>query len=57
MGIMTEAADEAEVLSRAVEIAGALAGKAGPTMRTIKSRMYADLIELLENSPGTAPQL
>jgi enoyl-CoA hydratase/carnithine racemase len=57
MGIMTEAADEDAVVPRAVEMAGALAGKAGPTMRTIKSRMYADLIELLENSEGTAPQL
>jgi len=57
LGIMTEAADENAVVPRAVEMAGALAGKAGPTMHTIKSRMYADLIELLENSSGTAPQL
>ena len=56
MGIMTEAADDDSVLPRAVEMAAALANKAGPTMRTIKSRMYAELIELLENSAGTAPQ-
>ena len=30
---------------------------AGPTMRTIKVRLYSDLIELLENSSGSAPDL
>ena len=57
LGIMTEAADEDAVVPRAVEMAATLASKAGPTMHTIKSRMYANLIKLLENSEGTAPQV
>ncbi|NND02631.1 MAG: enoyl-CoA hydratase/isomerase family protein [Acidimicrobiia bacterium] len=53
-GIVTEATSEDQVLPTAVAMAAALAQKAGPTMATIKSRMYADLIELLSNSPGTS---
>jgi enoyl-CoA hydratase/carnithine racemase len=53
-GIVTEAAAEEQVLPRAIEIAADLASKAGPTMAMIKSRMYADLIELLSNSAGTS---
>lgn len=54
MGIVTEAAAAEDVLPRAVALAAELAGKAGPTLKTIKSRMYADLIELLANSQGTS---
>lgn len=53
-GIVTAAVPEAEVLSRAIEMAAPLAAKAGPTMGAIKSRMYADLIALLTNSAGTS---
>lgn len=53
-GIVTAATAEAEVLPQAMALAAELAPKAGPTMATIKRRMYADLIELLANSRGTA---
>ncbi len=54
MGIVTAAAAEDEVLPQAIALAESLSAKAGPTMGTIKCRMYADLIALLQNSPGTA---
>lgn len=54
-GIVHHAVAEAAVVPHAIEIAAGLARKAGPTMRTIKVRLYADLIDLLENSDGTAP--
>ncbi len=54
-GIVHHAVARAAVLPQAIEIAAGLAAKAGPTMRAIKVRMYADLIELLESSTGTAP--
>jgi enoyl-CoA hydratase/carnithine racemase len=56
-GIVHHAVAEAAVLPQAIEIAAGLTAKAGPTMRTIKVRLYADLIELLESSAGTAPDL
>ncbi|MFC2177151.1 enoyl-CoA hydratase-related protein [Actinomycetota bacterium] len=56
-GIVHHAVAEAAVLPQAMEIASDLAGKAGPTMGAIKLRLYSDLIELLERSPGTAPDL
>jgi enoyl-CoA hydratase/carnithine racemase len=54
-GIVHHVVAEAAVLPQAVEIAAGLAGKAGPTVRTIKVRLYSDLISLLESSEGTAP--
>lgn len=54
-GIVHSAVAENDVVPAALERAAALADKAGPTMGTIKTRMYADLIELLESSLGTAP--
>jgi len=54
-GIITEAAPEDRVLTRAIEMAAALAAKAGPAMGQIKARMYEALIGLLENSAGTSP--
>lgn len=53
-GIMHEAVLESEVLPRSREIASGLAGKAGATMGVIKGRLYADLLKLLANSPGTS---
>ncbi len=53
-GIVHHAVAETAVLPQAIEIAAGLAAKAGPTMRTIKVRLYSDLIDLLENSRGTA---
>lgn len=54
-GIVQHAVHADAVVPEAVAIASGLAAKAGTTMGTIKSRMYADLIGLLENSPGTVP--
>jgi len=54
MGIVHQAAAAADVLPAAIEMAQALAAKAGPTMQAIKSRMYAELIRLLNNSSGTS---
>ncbi len=48
--IVDQAVPEDEVLSRAIEIAAALADKAGPTMGVIKGRLYAEAIELLVGS-------
>jgi len=53
-GIVHHAVAEAAVVPQAIEIAAGLADKAGPTMHTIKVRLYSDLIDLLENSRGTA---
>jgi len=46
-GIVTRAADEHEVRPAAVEIAHGQAGKAGPTLETIKTRMYAPVLDAL----------
>lgn len=53
-GIVDEAVAESDVLPRAIAIASSFSSKAGPTLGVIKRRMYADLIELLENSRGTS---
>ncbi len=53
-GIVNLAVPEGQVLPASIELAAGLASKAGPTMATIKSRMYADLIELLSHSAGTS---
>ena len=47
--IVDRAVGEHEVRSTALEIARANAGKAGPTLGTIKSRMYAPVLELLRD--------
>lgn len=39
-----------EVLPTALSLAGAQAGKAGPTLRTIKSRLYPGVLEALRSS-------
>jgi Delta3-Delta2-enoyl-CoA isomerase len=41
--------DEDDVRSSAIEIARAHVGKAGPTLGTIKSRMYASALEALRD--------
>lgn len=46
-GIVDRAVDEDAVRSTAVEIAAAQGGKAGPTLATIKARMYAPVLDLL----------
>ncbi|MFE9748966.1 enoyl-CoA hydratase-related protein [Saccharothrix saharensis] len=48
-GIVDHAADEDAVRSTAVGIAAAQAGKAGPTLSTIKSRMYASALDALRD--------
>ena len=53
-GIVDSAVEEAAVRSAAVEIAGAHAGKAGDTLATIKSRMYAPALAVLRER--TAPR-
>lgn len=54
-GIVDVAVGEDEVLPTAIERAAALAGKAGPTLGTIKSRMYAPALEVLRNDRFGAP--
>jgi enoyl-CoA hydratase/carnithine racemase len=51
-GIVTEAVDEDKVVARAVEHAAALTGKAGPTLGTIKERMYAAQVSALRAGLG-----
>jgi enoyl-CoA hydratase/carnithine racemase len=52
-GIVDAVAHEDDVLSEAVEMARALAGKAGPTLGTIKARMYPEALAALRE--GAAP--
>ena len=53
--IVDEAVSEAEVVSRAVELANQVGGKDRIVLGIIKRRMYAEAIELLSNSVGTEP--
>jgi enoyl-CoA hydratase/carnithine racemase len=46
-GIVDAVAHEDDVLTSAIELARPLAGKAGPTLGTIKSRMYAGALAAL----------
>ena len=46
-GIVDGVAHQDDVLTAAIEIARPLAGKAGPTLGTIKARMYAEALEVL----------
>ena len=48
-GIVDAVAGDDAVLSSAVELALPLAGKAGPTLGTIKARMYADALTTLRD--------
>ena len=48
-GIVDHTAAEDAVRATAVELAGAQAGKAGDTLRTIKSRMYAPVLTVLRD--------
>jgi enoyl-CoA hydratase/carnithine racemase len=45
--IVDQAVSEAEVLDAAIALAHAHAGKAGPTLETIKTRMYAPVLAAL----------
>jgi Delta3-Delta2-enoyl-CoA isomerase len=49
-GIVDAVAHEDDVLSSAIELARPLAGKAGPTLAAIKSRMYADALSALRDT-------
>jgi enoyl-CoA hydratase/carnithine racemase len=51
-GIVTTAVSEDQVLSAAVDIAAPLAPKAGATLGTIKTRMFAQVGELLAQPTG-----
>jgi enoyl-CoA hydratase/carnithine racemase len=51
-GLVTEAVEEDKVLARAVEHAAALTAKAGPTLRTIKQRMYPEVVAALRAGLG-----
>jgi enoyl-CoA hydratase/carnithine racemase len=51
-GIVDRAVGEDVVRSTAVEIAAAQAGKAGPTLGTIKARMYGSVLDLLRDQTG-----
>src|SRR5205814_1859850 len=48
-GIVDAVAHEDDVVSSAIEIARPLAGKAGPTLGTIKARMYVDALAALRD--------
>lgn len=48
--IVDQAVDETEVLAAAVALARTHAGKAGPTLETIKARMYAPVLAALRES-------
>jgi enoyl-CoA hydratase/carnithine racemase len=54
-GIVHQAVGEAEVLTQAVAIAEEAGGKDRLVLRTIKERMYGEVIDLLSNSAGTQP--
>jgi Delta3-Delta2-enoyl-CoA isomerase len=45
--IVDQAVEEADVVSTAVALAHAHAAKAGPTLETIKTRMYAPVLAAL----------
>ncbi|MGW7520735.1 enoyl-CoA hydratase-related protein [Streptomyces sp. NPDC054796] len=47
--VVDHAVDEDAVRATAVEIAGSLTGKAGPTLGTIKARMYAPALAALRD--------
>jgi enoyl-CoA hydratase/carnithine racemase len=47
--VVDRAVEEGALRGTAVELAGSLAGKAGPTLGTIKARMYAPVLDLLRN--------
>lgn len=49
-GIVDAVAHEDDVLTSAIELARPLAGKAGQTLGTIKSRMYADALTALNDT-------
>ncbi|SEP59889.1 Enoyl-CoA hydratase/carnithine racemase [Streptomyces sp. yr375] len=49
-GIVDHAVDEDAVRATAVELAAAQAGRAGDTLRTIKSRMYAPALAALRDA-------
>jgi enoyl-CoA hydratase/carnithine racemase len=45
--IVDQAVSESEVLDAAIALAHAQAGKAGPTLETIKTRLYAPVLAAL----------
>jgi Delta3-Delta2-enoyl-CoA isomerase len=49
-GIVTEAADERDVVPRALEMVRPLAGKDGKTLGAIKQRMWADAVHALTDA-------
>jgi enoyl-CoA hydratase/carnithine racemase len=53
-GIVDAAVGEGEVLAAAVERAGALAAKHGPTLGAIKAQMYAETLALLADQTPIA---
>jgi enoyl-CoA hydratase/carnithine racemase len=53
-GIVEEAVEAKQVLPRAIELAGALAGKDPATFGTIKRRLYADALAALRDRDANA---
>jgi enoyl-CoA hydratase/carnithine racemase len=53
--IVDEALPEPEVRERAIALAGQHAAKAGPTLQTIKTGMYASVLDALRAEGGDAP--
>jgi enoyl-CoA hydratase/carnithine racemase len=48
--LVDQAVSEAEVVQAAVALAHANVGKAGPTLETIKTRMYAPVLAALNEA-------
>ncbi len=55
-GVVDATAAADEVIPLAIERAGELAPKAGPTLGMIKSRMYAPVLALLRDDAANAPE-
>jgi enoyl-CoA hydratase/carnithine racemase len=53
--IVDEAVPEPEVREKAIALARQHAGKAGPALQTIKSRMYASVLAALDSEGENAP--
>jgi hypothetical protein len=49
-------ADKGKVVAAAVDMAGPLAPKAGPTLSAIKSQMNADAVAVLREGPARFPR-
>ncbi|MFG2193348.1 enoyl-CoA hydratase-related protein [Streptomyces sp. NPDC048639] len=54
-GIVDETADQDTVRQRSIDLAASLAAKAGPTLGTIKVRLYQDVLRALRDRAANIP--